>query len=126
MQHPKQILGISSGLVLVDVMSQHTITHLSIFDPITKQFVELPQPPTLNHYFGYGIVCDFFEHDLQFSTCKIFLVCNQKACIYSSSSHTWENLDCFSNFRCDEFYPSSCIMYKNHKYVAIYVTKDDE
>ena len=124
---PIQILATSNGLVLVNVISGfYKIIQLMVFNPITKQFVELPQLSILNHYSAYDIVCDFFEHDLQFSTYKIFLACYQRACIYSSSSNTWQNLDSFPNNICDEFNTRLCIMYKNHIYVAISDRKDDE
>ena len=67
----------------------------------------------------------FFAHDLQSSTYKIFLTCNQRVCIYNSSYHTWQNLDSFSNFRDSVFTPHSCVMYKNHIYLD-FLTRDYE
>ena len=114
------ILATSNGLVLVIVCKGITNSQLLVFNPITKECIELPKLPNLHYPENY--VCDFFEHDLQSSTYKIFFSWNSNVCIYNSSSQIWQSLDYISNlipkYRF-QLYPFSCVTYKNDIYVAI-------
>ena len=119
-----KIVAVSNGLVLMKVNWQ-SIQFL-VYNPITKKHVKLPQ--LLVPLFYSEIVCDFFEHDLQSSTYKIFVASYKEVHIYSSSSHFWLTFhDSFSNFTSNlqhEYWkPFSCIMYKSNIYVAYYTSK---
>ena len=87
-----EILAISNGLVLVELMINTMVNQFLVYNPITKQCIELPEIPIKKYVIK---VCDFFEHDLQFSSYKIFLACIHKVYIYSSSSHKWQAIDSF-------------------------------
>ena len=67
----KQCLGF-----VVHVVIHNNSTCLLVYNPITKECIELSQPSTplfwYNNY-AYNATCDFFEYDLQSSTYKIFL-----------------------------------------------------
>ena len=118
------ILATSNGLVLVSVCKRcKTNCQLLVFNPITKECIELPKLPN-SHYAdnNFRYVCDFFEHDLQSSTYKIFLTWQSNVCIYNSSSQIWQSLDYISNIKlkCQfPLSPFSSITYKNDIYVAI-------
>ena len=100
-----------------------------VYNPITKQCIELPKLYIISLRFLE--VCDFFEHDLQSSSYKIFLASLYGIYIYSSSSHKWQAVDSFSNFKLNPkfnklsslSYPISCIMYKNNIYIAFTTTE---
>ena len=117
-------LATSNGLVLVIVCKGITNSQLLVFNPITKECIELPKLPNLqfswNYYFKYR--CNSFEHDLQSSAYKIFFASNSNVCIYNSSSQIWQSLESISNlipkYQC-QLYPFSCVTYKNDIYVAI-------
>ena len=116
-----RILAVSNGLVLVkhSIDSEHY--QFLIHNPITRQCIELPQPPQI---FNFSMrKYDFFEHDLQSSSYKIFMASYGGMYIYSSSSCKWQAVDSFSNFKLNfepKIYdwPNSCIMYKNNIYIA--------
>ena len=115
-------LATSNGLVLVIVRKGITNSQLLVFNPITKECIELPKLPNSHYYRDINLVCDFFEHDLQSSTHKIFLAQGSSAYIYNSSSQIWQSLDSISNLIPKyqfQLYPFSCITYKNNIYVAI-------
>ena len=117
------ILATSNGLVLVSVCKGIIICQLLVFNPITKECIELPKLPN-SHYAenNFHYVCDFFEHDLQSSTYKIFLAWWSNVRIYNSSSQIWQSLDYISNLKSKypfPLYPFSCVTYKNDIYVAI-------
>ena len=117
------ILATNNDLVLVIVYKGIPNSQLLVFNPITKECIELPKLPN-SPYFGYifHLECDFFEHDLQSSTYKIFAAWNSSVFIYNSSSQIWQSLDYISNLISNyEFniYPFSCVTYKNNIYVAI-------
>ena len=100
-------------------------TRLLLCNPITKEFVELPQPPIPIYHID-GVACDFFEHDLQSSTYKIFLACNSSMYTYNSSSQVWQILDSFSSLKSSIYLEVkffSCITYKNNIYVAFSTSK---
>ena len=121
------ILATSNGLVLVSVRKGITNSQLLVFNPITKVCIELPKLPN-SHYSRniFHLGCDFFEHDLQSSTYKIFFAWNSldftSVCIYNSSSQIWQSLDSISNlipkYRV-QLWPFSSVTYKNNIYVAI-------
>ena len=117
------ILAASNGLVLVIVHNDITYSQLLVFNPITKECIELPKLPNSLYYVNlFNYVCDFFEHDLQSSTYKIFLAWNSNVCIYNSSFQIWQSLDSISNLISKyefKIHPFSCITYKNDIYVAI-------
>ena len=122
------ILAISNGLVLVIFCNRLISSQLLVFNPITKECIELPKLSKLpNLYFSWNydscnLLCEFFEHDLQSSTYKIFLAWKSRVFIYNSSSQIWQSLDSISNlipkYRY-QLYPFSSITYKNDIYVAI-------
>ena len=124
------ILATSNGLVLVTVYKGKTKSQLFIFNPITKECIELPELPNLQIFWNhnYGLLCNFFEHDLQSSTYKIFLACNSSVYIYNSSSQIWQSLvysifNLLSNYRF-RLYPFLSVTYKNNIYVAISTSKE--
>ena len=112
------------------------VAQFLVYNPITKQCIELLQLSIKSLQFS-GIVCDFFEHDLQSSSYKIFMALFCEVYIYSSSSCKWQAVDSFSNFKFNfeyEIYDTcSCIMFKNNIYIAfctiwmmvVYNPKDD-
>ena len=113
------ILAVSNGLVLIN--SNFQFDQLLVYNPIIEEYVKLPQLRVQN--FSSKIACDFFEHDLQSSTYKIFVASNKEIHIYSSSSHFWQTFnDSFSSFTSSLKYklwsPDSCITYKNNIYIA--------
>ena len=117
-----RILAISNGLVLVKLSIYGKPDQLLVHNPITRQCIELPQlcPESFNFW---KINCDFFEHDLQSSSYKIFAAFDIGVYIYSSSSCKWQAVDSFSNFKLNlepKIYnwSHSCIMYKNNMYIA--------
>ena len=116
------ILATSNGLLLVIVWDGILCSKLLVFNPITKEYIELPKLP-LSHYYGdifkHHYVCDFFEHDLQSSTYKIFLAWKSSVYIYNSSSQIWQSLNSTSNLIPKYYYPFLCVTYKNDIYVAI-------
>ena len=116
-----RILATSNGLVLVIVNS--TNRKILVFNPITKECIELPKFPHLQILsIMSNIVCDFFEHDLQSSTYKIFLAWNYGVYIYNSSSQIWQSLHSIFNLipYCQlQLSTFSCVTYKNDIYVAI-------
>ena len=124
-----RILAVSNGLVLVEHICSNP-HQISVHNPITRQCIELPQlSPELR--IDWERSCDFFEHDLQFSSYKIFVVSswNGGVYIYNSSSCKWQAVDSFSNFKLNfdsKIYdrPYSCIMYKNNIYIAFYTLED--
>ena len=93
------ILAASNGLVLVIVCKGKINCQLLVFNPITKECIELPKPLNLHFFSNYyfNLLCNFFEHDLQSSTYKIFFAWNSSVCIYNSSSQIWQSLDSISN-----------------------------
>ena len=118
------ILAASNGLVLVLFWKGINKSQLLVFNPMTKEYIELPELPNLHFlYFNYcNLLCNFFEHDLQSSTYKIFLTRNASAYIYDSSSQIWQSLDSISNLIPQYRYqlcPLSSVTYKNSIYVAI-------
>ena len=66
-----EILAVSNGLVLVNLEINENLIQFLVFNPITKQCIELPKPPIIS--FISPEVSNFFEHDLQSSSYKIFL-----------------------------------------------------
>ena len=120
-----EILAVSNGLVLVNLKTNNYLFQYFVCNPITKQHIKLPELSMISFYFLQ--VCDFFEHDLQSSSYKIFLASLHGIYIYSSSFYKWQAIDSFSNFKLNlEFklgYPLSCIMYKNNIYIAFTTTK---
>ena len=120
--HTSRILAVSNGLVLVNLSIYGKPDQLLVHNPITRQCIKLPQPsPKLFIYLERN--CDFFEHDLQSSSYKIFVASYTRVYIYSSSSCKWKVVDSFSNFKLNlepKIYgrPFSCIMYKNNMYMA--------
>ena len=124
-----EILAVSNGLVLVKLRINWELVQFLVYNPITKQCIELPELSIISLFFLE--VCDFFEHDLQSSSYKIFLASLHGIYIYSSSSHKWQVVDLFSNFKLNlKFnrvsslrYPVSCIMYKNNIYIAFTTTE---
>ena len=118
------ILATSNGLVLVIVRKGITNSQLLVFNPITKECIELLELPNLHSfwYYYFNQVCDFFEHDLQSSTYKIFLAWNFNVCIYNSSSQIWQSLDFISNSIPKykfQVHPLLSVTYKNNIYIAI-------
>ena len=111
-----------------------------VHNPITRQCIELPQLSPKS-FIRWKRNCDFFEHDLQSSSYKIFVASNTGGYIYCSSSCKWQAIDSFSNFKLNLepkiFDPlDSCIMYKNNMYIefstfnknrmmVVYNPKDD-
>ena len=89
----------NNGLVLVSICKGIINSQLLVFNPITKECIELPKLPNSHYsmYVKFNYVCDFFEHDLQSSTYKIFLAWYSSAYIYNSSSQLWQSLDSISN-----------------------------
>ena len=120
------ILAISNGLVFVVNSNISGNYSLLVFNPITKECKELPQLPISLTWLYYNAICDF-EHDLQFSTYKIFLIFNLRCYIYKSSSHTWQSLNFFYNFKSnlqlESMIPFSCKFYKNNIYVVFNTPK---
>ena len=102
--------------MLIVVYKDTSNNQLLVFNPMTKQSIELPKLSNFPFYLTY-LTCDFFEHDLQSSTYKIFFAWKSNVYIYNSSSQTWQSLDSISNLVSD--YPFSCVTYKNDIYVAI-------
>ena len=109
------ILATSNGLVLMFVHKNKSNTQLLVFNPITKECIELPKLPKLPNSYSY-LICDFFEHDLESSTYKIFLAWKSSVYIYNSSFQTWQSLAFISNLTSNR--PFSCVTYKNNIYVA--------
>ena len=122
-----RILAVSNGLVLVKHIIYGKPIQFLVHNPITRQCIELPQfSPIL---FMEWENCDFFEHDLQSSSYKIFLASYGGVYIYSSSSCKWQAVDSFSNFKLNlapKIYnkPYSCIMYKNNMYMAFFTSDE--
>ena len=117
-----RILATSNGLVLVIVDNANF--ELFVFNPITKQCIELPKFPCSHDLRSISNVkCDFFEHDLQSRTYKIFLLWDLSVYIYNSSSQIWQSLNSISSFiflNCQfRLCPFSCITYKNDIYIVI-------
>ena len=117
-----RILAVSNGLVLVKHFIDRERHQFFVHNPITSQCIELPQHPAKSFNFSERN-CDFFEHDLQSSSYKIFVVFHDGVYIYSSSSCKWQAFDSFSIFKLNlesKIYdlPDSCIMYKNNMYIA--------
>ena len=110
------LLATSNGLVLVLVYKDTNNNQLLVFNPMTKQCIELPELSNLPYGMRY-LACDFFEHDLQSSTYKIFFSWKSNVYIYNSSSQTWQSLGSISNLV--SHYSVSCVTYKNNIYVAI-------
>ena len=110
------LLATSNGLVLVLVYKDTNNNQLLVFNPMTKQCIELPELSNLPYGMRY-LACDFFEHDLQSSTYKIFFSWKSNVYIYNSSSQTWQSLGSISNLV--SHYPFSCVTYKNDIYIAI-------
>ena len=116
--------------MLVTVHQHTTHNQLLVFNPITKECIELPIFP--NSYYNESpfdsiVLCDFFEHDLQSSTYKIFFARDlRKFCIYNSSSQIWQSLDSIPNLIPNflSLYSFSCVTYKNDIYVAFYTPKN--
>ena len=102
--------------MLVFVYKHTSNNQLLVFNPMTKQSIELPKLSNFPSHLTY-LACDFFEHDLQSSTYKIFFAWKSNVYIYNSTSQTWQSLDSISNLVSN--YPLSCITYKNDIYVAI-------
>ena len=117
-----RILVVSNGLVLVKHYKDSKPHQYLVHNPITRQCVELPQlSPQLFIHFEKKF--NFFEHDLQSSSYKIFVASNDAIYIYSSSSCKWQALDSFSNFKLNleiDDWPYSCIMYKNNMYIIFF------
>ena len=118
------ILDTSNGLVLVIVSKGITKSQLLVFNPITKECIKLPKIPNLHfsRYYYFNSLWNFFEHDLQSSTYKIFLVWNSSVYIYNSSSQIWQSLDSISNLIPKyefQLHPFLSVTYKNNIYVAI-------
>ena len=119
-----RILAISNGLVLVKHFIDRERQQFWIQNPITRQCIELLQlSPEL--FSNWERNCDFFEHDLQSSSYKIFLASKRRVYIYSSSSCKWQAVDSFSNFKLNlepklSDFAYSCIMYKNDMYIAFF------
>ena len=99
------VVAISNGLVLMVAKSMAQMVNRNhcnfiqflVYNPITKEYIKLPQLPTPIHIL---VECNFFEHDLQSNTYKIFVVSKNEVYIYSSSSHFWQTFnDSFSNFK---------------------------
>ena len=121
-----EILAISNGLVLVKLEIVKELVQLLVYNPAIEECIELLEFPTKEYFVK---VCDFFEHDLQTSSYKIFLVHLQKVYIYNSSSHKWQAIDSFTKFQLNLkftlYYLLSCIMYKNNIYVAFNTSKEE-
>ena len=121
-----EILAVSNGLVLVNLKIDNYHVQYFVCNPIIKQCIKLPKLPIILSFY-FVEACDFFEHDLQSSSYKIFLASRYGIYIYSSSSHKWQAVDSFSNFQLNlEFklsYHLSCIMYQNNIYIAFTTTK---
>ena len=95
-----------------------------VFNPITRECIELPKLPNLHFSWSYyfNLLCSFFEHDLQSSTYKIFLAWDSSVFIYNSSFQIWQSLYYISNLISKyefEIYPFLCVTYKNDIYVGI-------
>ena len=93
-----RILVVSNGLVLVNLSIDSKPHQFLVHNPITRQCIELPQLSSKSFFF-WEQNCEFFEHDLQSSSYKIFVVSNDEIYIYSSSSCKWQAVDSFSNFK---------------------------
>ena len=78
-------LAISNGLVLVKLIIENQLAQFLIHNPITRRCIELPQLSKKSFIF-WERKCDFFEHDLQSSSYKIFMASYSGVYIYSSSS----------------------------------------
>ena len=117
-----RILAVSNGLVLVRHVIDSKPHQFLVHNPITRQCIELPQL-SLGSFNFWERNCDFFEHDLQSSSYKIFVVSHGGIYIYISSSSKWQAIDSFSNFKLNleskiSDQPQSCIMYKNNMYIT--------
>ena len=121
---PSRILAVSNGLVLIKHFIDSKPHQFWVHNPITRQCIELPQlSPKL--FIHWKRNCDFFEHDLQSSSYKIFFASNTGVYIYSSSSCKWQAVDSFSNFKLNleskiDDWCNSCIMYKNNMYISFF------
>ena len=114
------ILDVSNGLVLVITCYFSKSDQLLVYNPTTKEYIELPRLPKPLDWNLPDLLGKFFEHDLQFSTYKIFFIFHLDGYIYQSSSHTWQSLNSLCNFRLNrqfETFPSSCVTYKNNIYM---------
>ena len=92
------IFALNNGLVFVMISNDSSNYQLLVFNPITKECNELPQLPNILLWTYYNVAFDFFEHDLQSSTYKIFLI-NSRGYIYKSSSHIWQSLNSLYNIK---------------------------
>ena len=113
------ILAVSNGLVLVIIRNSLKNDQLLVYNPTTKECIELPQlPKPFDWHYDY-IISEFFEHDLQSSTYKIFFIFHLDGYIYQSSSHTWQSLNSLCNYRLNHQFGilSSCVTYKNNIYM---------
>ena len=113
------ILDVSNGMVLVITRNSLKNDQLLVYNPTTKECIELPRlPKPFDWNFCY-VISKIFEHDLQSSTYKIFFLFYLDGYIYQSSSHTWQSLNSLCNFRLNHQFniPSSCVTYKNNIYM---------
>ena len=72
------ILVVNNSVVFIHVNKYNTCIHLLVYNLITKECIELPQPLIQFYkYYAYHIACDFFNMICYLAYIRYFLFTNK-------------------------------------------------